>query len=74
MIQVAMPTRLYLDSTRMGLLSERAKLAHFDYVRLAATEGCSLYFSRFPRRLFRLAGLLSKLLSGTRRLAGNSGA
>ena len=41
-----MPTRLYLDSARMGLLSERARLAHLDYVRLAATEGCSLYFSR----------------------------
>ena len=41
-----MPTRLYLDSARMGLLSERARLAHFDYVCLAATEGCSLYFSR----------------------------
>lgn len=41
-----MTTRLYLDSARMGLLSERAKLAHFEYVRLAATEGCSLYFSR----------------------------
>lgn len=31
----------------MGLLSERARLAHLDYVRLAATEGCSLYFSQF---------------------------
>ena len=41
-----MPTRLYLDSARMGLLSERARRAHLDYVRLAATEGCSLYFSR----------------------------
>ena len=47
MISVLMPTRLYLDSARMGLLSERARLAHLDYVRLAATEGCSLYFSRF---------------------------
>ncbi len=30
----------------MGLLSERARLAQMDYVRLAATEGCSLYFSQ----------------------------
>ena len=48
-----MPTRLYLDSARMGLLSERARLAHLDYVRLAATEGCSLYFSQFLERGFR---------------------
>jgi len=41
-----MPTYLYLDSARMGLLSERARLAHHDYVRLAASEGCSLYFSQ----------------------------
>lgn len=47
-----MPTRLYLDSARMGLLSERARLAHLDYVRLAATEGCSLYFSQFLERGF----------------------
>ena len=48
-----MPTRLYLDSARMGLLSERARLAHLDYVRLAATEGCSLYFSQFLERGFQ---------------------
>ena len=36
----------------MGLLSERARLAHLDYVRLAATEGCSLYFSQFLERGF----------------------
>ncbi|MCA9199577.1 MAG: hypothetical protein KDA87_18670 [Planctomycetales bacterium] len=47
-----MPTRLYLDSARMGLLSERARLAHFDYVRLAATEGCSLYFSQLLEKGF----------------------
>ena len=48
-----MPTRLYLDSARMGLLSERARLAHLDYARLAATEGCSLYFSQFLERGFQ---------------------
>ena len=37
----------------MGLLSERARLAHLDYVRLAATEGCSLYFSQFLERGFQ---------------------
>ena len=40
-----MPTRLYLDSARMGLVSERARLAQQAFFRLAATEGCSLYFS-----------------------------
>ena len=34
-----MPTLLYLDSARMGLMSERALLAHGDYLRLAAEQG-----------------------------------
>jgi aspartate aminotransferase-like enzyme len=37
----------------MGLMSERARLAHLDYVRLAATEGCSLYFDELLKRGFQ---------------------
>lgn len=42
-------TLLYLDSARMGLMCERARLAHVDYIRLAGHEGCSLYFDRLFR-------------------------
>ena len=47
-----MPTLLYLDTARLGLMSERARQAHLDYLRLAGEEGCSLYFDRFLREGF----------------------
>ncbi|MEZ6115707.1 MAG: hypothetical protein R3C28_03935 [Pirellulaceae bacterium] len=37
-----MPTRLYLDSARMGLLSERARLAHFDHDTIRTSDTVSL--------------------------------
>jgi len=33
-------------------MSERARLAHVDYIRLAGLEGCFLYFERFLRNGF----------------------
>jgi hypothetical protein len=47
------PTLLYLDTARLGLMSERASNAHQAYVRLAGKEGASLYFDRFLRDGFR---------------------
>jgi aspartate aminotransferase-like enzyme len=46
------PTLLYLDSARLGLMSERARQAHLDYLRFAGEEGCSLYFDQFLREGF----------------------
>ena len=40
-----MDMRLYLDSARMGLMSERARMALNDYGSCAAKYGCSLHFS-----------------------------
>jgi hypothetical protein len=47
-----MSTLLYLDTARLGLMSEPARRAHQDYIRLAGKEGCSLYFDRFLRSGF----------------------
>ena len=41
-----MPTRLYLDTARLGLASSSAQRAHRDFARLAGEEGLALYSSR----------------------------
>ena len=41
-----MACRLYLDTARMGRMSPRAQRAQMDFVRLAAEEGCSLYWEK----------------------------
>ena len=47
-----MPKRLYLDTARLGLMTPRAQRAQLDFIRLAATEGGSMYFDRFLGRGF----------------------
>lgn len=44
-----MPTKLYLDTARMGLMSPTAQQAHRDYVAFAGSEGCSSDFDNFLR-------------------------
>ena len=44
-----MPVRLYLDTARLGRMSQRAQRAQIDFVRLAGEEGCTLYWERFLR-------------------------
>ena len=41
-----MPTRLYLDTARLGLATRRVQRAHRDFARLASEEGLTLYASR----------------------------
>src|SRR3954451_20556243 len=36
-----MPTELYLDTARLGLMPPRARRAHHDFVRLVGREGAS---------------------------------
>lgn len=47
-----MPTRLYLDTARLGLTSPGAQEAQQDFVRLAGEEGSSLYFDNLLRSGF----------------------
>lgn len=42
-----MPSTLYLDAARMGLMAPSAQWALHDFVRLAGEEGCTLYFEQF---------------------------
>ncbi len=44
-----MPTKLYLDTARLGQMSKTAQLALFDFIRFAGEEGGSLYFDRLLR-------------------------
>lgn len=41
------PTQLYLDTARLGQMSQRAQRMLFDFTRLAGEEGGSLLFERF---------------------------
>ena len=41
-----MPTRLYLDTARLGLMSRSAQQIHIDFVRFVGEEGASLYFDQ----------------------------
>ena len=45
-----MPTRLYLDTARLGLMSRSAQQIHIDFVRFVGEEGASLYFDQFLSR------------------------
>ena len=44
-----MPTRLYLDTARLGLMSASAQQIHIDFVRFVGEEAASLYFDQFLR-------------------------
>jgi hypothetical protein len=44
-----MPTELYLDSARLGLMPPRARRAHHDFVRLISREGASAAVVEFLR-------------------------
>ena len=44
-----MPTRLYLDTARLGLMSRGAQQIYIDFIRFAGEEGGSLYLDRFLR-------------------------
>jgi selenocysteine lyase/cysteine desulfurase len=43
------PTRLYLDTARLGQMSPSAQRAHLDFVRLAGDEAASPFFEHFLR-------------------------
>ena len=45
-----MPSTLYLDAARMGLMTTSARLALQDFVRLAGEISCTLYFDEFLRQ------------------------
>ncbi len=46
---VRVPTKLYLDTARLGLMSPSAQPLQIDFVRFAGEEGSSLYWDRFLR-------------------------
>ena len=43
------PSLLYLDTARLGQMSELAQRLSISFIRLSAEEPCSLYFERFLR-------------------------
>ncbi len=43
------PTRLYLDTARLGRMSPSARRAHLDFARLAGDEAASPFFEHFLR-------------------------
>src|SRR4051794_14264293 len=47
-----MPTELYLDTARLGLMPPRARRAHHDFVRLVGREGASVAVSDLLREGF----------------------
>ena len=47
-----MPTELYLDTARLGLMPPRARRAHHDFVRLISREGASAAVVEFLRSGF----------------------
>jgi len=80
------PTRLYLDTARLGLMSRSAQQIHIDFVRFVGEEAGSLYFDQllekgtedWPGSLRRRFPALkawrgvSHLKSGLKALAGAS--
>ena len=43
------PTQLYLDTARLGLMSPSAQRLQIDFIRFAGGEGASLYWDQFLR-------------------------
>ena len=67
-----MPTRLYLDTARLGLMSRSARQVQTDFARLVGEEAGSLYLDEFLKcGAQHWPAQVSPPLPGTRRMARN---